>query len=240
MARPSRRRTWLATAISAVLHVAVLAILALNAPPLRIPPMVSGPPDPVIPILIVPRHPPPAAGQAAPAPIRLHRRPQRFSPDNLPLAPLPAPPQPAAPEAGDAKGPPIVRHPAPLPEGPKDQLRTVLRAGDVGCANIDAVGMNRAERDACDERLGQGAKDAPFIHPGVGMSRAKKAEFDAAASARQARKAQMEAPAARPGPPVPSDYDGDPYVSGAGASALGPVTHPPSKRAAPKLDRLPP
>lgn len=240
MAGPTRRRTFVATVVSAALHVAVLMVLALNAPPLRIPPMTSGPPEPVIPVIILPRHPPPSAGQAPPAPIRLHRRPQRFAPDTLPLAPLPAPPQTPAADAGNAKGPAIVRHPAPLPEGPKDQLRAALRAGDVGCANMDAVGMSRAEREACEERLGRGAKDAPFIHPGFGMSRAKKAEFDAAASARDARKAQMEAPASRPGPPVPSDYDGDPYVSGAGASALGVVTHPPSKRAAPKLGRLPP
>ena len=38
----------------------------------------------------------------------------------------------------------------------------------------------------------------------------------------------------------PSDYDGEPYITGSGSSALGQVTYPPAKKAAKKLGRLPP
>ena len=103
------------------------------------------------------------------------------------------------------------------------------------------MGLNRFERDLCDETLGKGAKDAEFLPPGLGMTPAKRALLDQAAAAKAARKAQMEA-AAPPAmiEPPPADYDGDPYVSGAGASAMGPVAHQPSTRAARTLGRLPP
>jgi hypothetical protein len=236
-----RRRTIIATAVSAVAHVAVLTILALQTPMLRLPPEERGPPQAIIPILILPRTPPPAGSNAKPAPIRLHRRPQRNLPTDLPLAPLPAP----APAPSAAPGPakplaPI--HPAPLPEGPKGDMRTALRHGPVGCANDLAVGLNRSERELCDESLGKGAKDAEFIPPGFGMTRAKRALLDQAAAAKEARKAAQERPGGPPAmvKPEAADYDGDPYTSGAGASAIGPSTHKPSTRAAKKLERLPP
>ncbi|WP_374473169.1 hypothetical protein [Phenylobacterium sp.] len=240
MAGRRRRRTTYAIAASAAVHGLVLTLLAIHAPVLRTPPQVSGPPEPIIPVLIMPRLPPPAPGEAAPAPIRLHRRPQRFRLEELPVAPLPVPEARAsapAPREGDRRG---GFHPAPLPESPKDQLRTVLRGSDVGCANTAAVGLNRAEREDCDERFGRGAKDAPFLEPGLGMTRAKRQELDAAAAAKSARRAAMEGPAPRPIPPEPSDYDGEPHITGAGESALGQATHPPSKRAAKRLGRLPP
>ena len=40
--------------------------------------------------------------------------------------------------------------------------------------------------------------------------------------------------------PEPSDYDCDPATDGAGQSALGPIEHKASKRAARKLGQLPP
>jgi len=236
-----RRRTIVATAISAIAHVVVLTILALQAPTLRIPPQVSGPPEAIIPILILPRVPPPAGSNTRPAPIRLHRRPQRNLPPELPVAPLPAPePAPAAAAAPRPAGP-VVVHPAPMPEGPKGDVKAALRHSPVGCANGVSVGLNRVERELCDESLGKGAKDAEFIPPGAGMTPAKRALLDQAAAAKEAHKAYME----REGPPAmskpePSDYDGEPYTSGAGASAVGPSTHKPSTRAAKKLERLPP
>jgi hypothetical protein len=238
----ARRRTTIAIAASAAAHLAVLTIVALHTPMLKLPPAASGPPEPVIPVLILTRLPPPAAGEAAPAPIRLHRRPQRFRLEDLPLAPLPAPAIEApsraaeAPDSGRRSG----FHPAPLPEGPKDQMRTVLRRSDVGCANVGSVGLNRAEREACDERLGRGAKDAPFLEPGLALTREKRQQLDAAAALKTARRAAAEGPAPRPTLEEPSSYDGEPHITGAGESALGQVTHPPSKRAARRLERLPP
>jgi len=235
-----RRRTIAATAVSAVAHVVVLTILALQTPMLRLPAEERGPPEAIIPILIMPRTPPPTGANARPAPIRLHRRPQRNLPHDLPIAPVPAPaPSPAA-SATARPNPPL--HPAPLPEGPKGDMRSALRRSPVGCGNDLAVGLNRAERDLCDESLGKGAKDAEFIPPGAGMTAAKRALLDQAAAAREARKAAQERPGGPPAmvKPPPADYDGDPYVTGAGASAVGPSTHKPSTRAAKKLERLPP
>ena len=236
-----RRRTIIATVASVVAHVAVLTILALQTPMLRIPPQERGPPEAIIPILIMPRTPPPTGSNARPAPIRLHRRPQRNLPKELPVAPLPVPaPSPGATAAPRPQAP--VFHPAPKPEGPRGDVRTALRRSPVGCGNELSAGLNRFERDLCDESLGKAAKDADFIPPGVGMTAAKRALLDEAAAARQARKAAAERPGGPPAmvKPEAADYDGDPYVTGAGASAMGSVKHKPSTRAAKKLERLPP
>ena len=70
-------------------------------------------------------------------------------------APLLVPGLPASPSRGTAL------HPAPLPEGPRGDLRTALRGSGVGCANAAAVGLNRREIEKCDERWGQAARNAP-------------------------------------------------------------------------------
>ena len=87
------------------------------------------------------RTPPPAPGQAArPQPVRLHRRPLRHMRTPLPVAPLPAPEETAAPVPPRARAP---RRPAPLPEGPRGDVRAALRQGAVGCANAQAAGLAR-------------------------------------------------------------------------------------------------
>jgi len=176
-----RRRTFIATAISAAVHLVVLTIVAMQAPMLRLPPDISGPPEAIIPILILPRTPP-AAANARPAPIRLHRRPQRNLPPEPPVEPLPAPaltPSVATPRASA----PVAIHPAPMPEGPKGDVKAALRHSTVGCANALAVGLNRGEHDLCDEKLGKGAKDAPFAGLGVAADKAK--SLDAAAALKE-------------------------------------------------------
>ena len=82
MAGAAERRTRWTFAVSAVAHLRALAVIVmLQRPTLRLPTEASGPPEAIIPILILPRSPPPVAGRAVqPAPIQLHRRPQR----NLP------------------------------------------------------------------------------------------------------------------------------------------------------------
>lgn len=42
----------------------------------------------------------------------------------------------------------------------KDALRQSLRAG-VGCRSEDLLGLTKAEREACNQKLAEGAKDAP-------------------------------------------------------------------------------
>ena len=182
MMTAKRRRTTWAVAASAIAHLAAVIVVLLQRPTLPLPEQERGPPEAIIPILIMPRTPPPAAGGrlAQPSPIRLHRRPQRFVPPEVPTAPI-APPTPPAPPAA-APGPraPPVLHPAPEPEGPKGDLRAALRQGAPGCANADTVGLTRAERDLCNEKFGKGAKTAPYL--GLGLTADKQRLLDAAAA----------------------------------------------------------
>jgi hypothetical protein len=231
----ARRRlsSW-AVAASIVAHLGVLTAVLLQHPTLTIPAEPGGPPEAIIPVLILPRTPPPVAGRGAkPAPIQLHRRLLRNQPAETPVAPVViAPPKPSeAPP--QSPGPAAPREPVPPPP-PSSAVRATLRT-TLGCGDLR---LARAERAGCLERLGRGAHDAPYI--GQPLSGEKRAAFDQAGAAKLANRAALETPMARPGPPQPSDYDGDPYVSGAGATIFGPITHPPSKRAAPKLGPLPP
>jgi hypothetical protein len=227
-----RRRTISAIGLSAVVHAVVFAVLWVQRPTLPVDRGPAGPPEAVIPVLLMPRTPPPAPGARAPAPIRLHRRAQRFAAELPPVAPLQIPEKKAEAEPG----PPAA--PSPLPPPPiAADVRRALRLGPVGCANAEALGLSPAEREDCDRQLAAGAKEAPYIPPG--MSADKRAALQAAGAQKLAAAKRREAQPVNT-PPPPSDYDGDPYVSGSGASALGPVTYPPSKRAASKLGRLPP
>src|SRR5436309_1884409 len=94
-----RRRTTWAIAASALAHVAVLIVALLQRPTLPLPADEAGPPEPIIPILLLPRTPPPlaAAGARQPSAVRLHRRALRQDESALPVAPLPAPTAPIRP-----------------------------------------------------------------------------------------------------------------------------------------------
>src|SRR5947209_6576895 len=104
MPAAKRGRRIAAVAVSGAVHLLVLAALALHAPTLSIPNEPGGPPEPIIPLLLMPRLPPPVASAgAAPGPIRLHRRQLRPIPPDLPVAPLPVPERPPPPaQAGPA------------------------------------------------------------------------------------------------------------------------------------------
>lgn len=234
--RRARRRIISVVAVSALLHGAVLALLALHAPELRAPDEDAGPPLAVIPVLLLPRTPPPAPGAAAPSPIRLHRRPQRVAAETPPIAPL------RVPRGALEARPPAPAPPSPLPPPPLTrEVRTALRLGPVGCANAEAVNLTKAEREKCDEQLAAGAKDAPWYPPG--KTAARRAELQAEGARKDALVRRKEAPlgAGIQKPFVEAaDYDGEPYQTGAGVSAVGQATHPPSRRAAKKLGRLKP
>jgi hypothetical protein len=229
-----RRQSSWAVAASVLAHLGVLTAVLLQHPTLTLPVEPGGPPEAIIPVLILPRTPPPAAGRGAkPAPIQLHRRALRNQPAETPVAPVViAPPKPAEAPAQPV-GPPAPKE-APAPPPPSDAVRTTLRT-TLGCNDLR---LSRDERATCQERLGRGARDAPYI--GQPLSGEKRAAYEAAGAAKLANRAALEQLPPRPGPPQPSDYDGDPYVNGVATSVFGPVTHPPSKRAAPKLGRLPP
>lgn len=206
MAPARRGRRIGAIAVSAVVHGVLLTAVALHAPTLFIPPEPRGPPEPIIPVLLMPRLPPPAAAPgAAPGPIRLHRRQLRFMPKELPVAPLPVPEKH---EAAPAQAPAVLR-PAPLPQGgQKEELRLTLRRSAIGCANPEAAGLSRDEREACNEQIGKGAGAAPF--KGLGLPGAKQQALDRAGARKEADRRYREAP-----PPAgmndPTGYSGQPW-----------------------------
>lgn len=236
-ARP--RRAMVIVGASAAAHVAVLTLLALHAPRLQVPAEEPALPHAVIPILLLPRLPPPVPGQATPGPIRLHRRPQRLAAEAPPVAPLQVPKRALETPPAPAPAPP---RPTP-PPAVSGEVRQVLRLGAVGCRHADLMRLSDAEREACEDQLAAGVRDAPFLAPG--RTAARRAELQAEAARKDALVRRKEGPA-QVGQGLTSpfaqaqDYDGEPYMSGAGVSLFGQPTHPPSKRAAKQLGRLPP
>lgn len=140
---------------------------------------------------LVPRRPTPETlaspdRAAAASPVQ-PRAPRLVAPSwvqPLGVAPVPGPPAPANRETG--------AHPAPLPEGPRGDLRTALRGSSAGCANAEAVGLNRREQEHCDEKFGATARNAPVYD--APMDGAKRRGFDAQALKQQADRAYRDAP----------------------------------------------
>jgi hypothetical protein len=179
--RKAKTRLYAATVmLSVAAHVGVILAVWAHAPKLERPREEAGPPEPIIPVLILPRAPPAADGSTEkPQPIRLHRR--RLHPH---LAPPPEIPPLIVPQEA-TESPPKPRGPVaprvtvlPTPAG---QLSAVLRASPVGCANTSL--LNRAEREACLSRLGRGAAAAPYLPPA--MDRTKQERLEAAGAARE-------------------------------------------------------
>lgn len=204
----ARRRRGGAVAISAGLHAVLLAGVALHVPRLKVPPQASaGAPVPIIPILLSPRAAPAGAG-APGGPIRLHRRQVRARDLPAHVKPLVAPvaEAPAAPSEPDPASPPApeetTRRPGEFPD-----LTRALRTR-VGCANPAL--LSREEREACNARLGAGARDAPYL--GDGLDRETARGLDAAA-ARKAADARY-----RSAPPTPPSAPGR---TGSGQTAEG-------------------
>jgi len=83
--------------------------------------------------------------------------------------------------------------------------RNALR-GRVGCTNAAAVGLSRAEREACEDQLAKGASEAPFA--GLGLERSKASELATAGLRRQQDYAYKRT-------------GGPPGTTGAGPSANG-------------------
>ncbi|MGA0606812.1 hypothetical protein ACO2Q0_12525 [Phenylobacterium sp. VNQ135] len=162
-------------AISVVAHAVVLTALAVHVPKLVAPPIRSGPPEPIIPVLILPRVPPAHAG-GPPAPIRLHRRALRHAPAALPVAPL-VTPEPQAQPRPETPRPAQAVAPDPVAQNARQALR-----GLVGCAN--PASLSREEREKCDQQLARGGRDAPFT--GLGIDRGKSRDLDRAAARREA------------------------------------------------------
>jgi hypothetical protein len=227
MPAAKRGRRIAAVAVSGAVHLLVLAALAVHAPTLMIPNEPAGPPEPIIPVLLMPRLPPPAAASgAAPGPIRLHRRQLSPLPPVLPVAPLPVPePSPQPPPAQAGPAPPL--RPSQLPEGPRQEIQNTLRRSAIGCANPQAAGLTRAEREACEEQLGRGTREVPYVPAGAGMSGEARSALAKAAAAKEANRRYREY--------VPPSPGGDRAGSSMQPWQVRPDPHPP-----PELGKLPP
>lgn len=215
-----------AISLSAVAHLGVFAYMANLAPPMTRP-LASDEnlPELFVPVIILPRALPAKANRPRP----LTPRMARLTPHPVPVAPLIVP----------TRTPPLAASARTGPVDAGEGLRRALRGGAAGCANLDA--LDAPERERCRERLGRDSRQATYIPPAVGG--AKQAEFDRAAALKAAAYKARETPlgTGNTGPFVkPSDYDGEPHITGAGASAIGQATHPSSKRAAPTLERMKP
>ncbi|MDG2531517.1 hypothetical protein [Caulobacter endophyticus] len=188
-AKPDKR-FWAVAGGSAAVHLAVLAWLAL---PVR---AVFPDQDAVSTVTIelmtqTPREVPREAQRAAPAtaasPLPIPREARRPAPAGIAPSPFVA-----APSAGSrerATG----THPAPLPAAqPGGDLKSALRGSSTGCANDRAVGLNRRERERCDERWGEAARNAPeYAAP---IEAGKRREFDIQALRQEADRAYRDAP----------------------------------------------
>lgn len=188
----SRRRTGRAAIVAAsvLAHGLGLAWIGLASPGLREVPM-SDPPAvsldlwPVTPRTRPLHSPRPAA--SAPSPLT----PRRAAIDAPPFL-IPGPPL-APPTPGTAPAVIAGTHPAPLPgQARGDAVRQALRGSPVGCANQDAVGLTRREREACDDAFGKRSVQTADIAAPIDPS--KRAEWDAAARRKEIVRRRKEGP----------------------------------------------
>lgn len=194
MKATDRQRLALLVAASAGAHLGVLSLLALVRPHLH-----DAAPPPVMNVEIVPLYVPRRTDEASPArnlavqPIRPRRtlRPDERSD----VAPLVTPNAPTT-----TSGPWALSPPAPGPAQPPADLRNALRRGTGGCATPEL--LNKDERAACQERLGRGARDAPFIPPPIAAE--KQSEWDKAAARKRAKWKEREGSVSAPVPSGPS------------------------------------
>lgn len=217
-----RRRRATILAGSLLLHVALLAWLAMPARPL----LQTVPADDLSIMTLELQRPVPlprdtsrprrsSAAEAAPA------RPLPFT-VRAPVRPVPAGTPTVEVPASGLTRPGVAIRPAPLPGDGAGDLRTALRGSAAGCVSADAVGLNRRERERCDERFGAAkAKGDPLS----AMNADKRRALDAQAAAQEAYRRYQQAPM---GPGVDHrsrDHPGTmkeiPFVLGAQQDGLG-------------------
>lgn len=184
-----RRATILAGSL--LLHVALLAWLAIPARPLLetmvaedLSVMTLDLQRPVPEDRPEPRPAPASAATAPPSPALPFqvRAPARSAPAGVPTLSVPA--------SGIGR-PGAAYHPAPLPGTGAGDLRTALRGSATGCVSADAVGLNRREREKCDERFGAAQARGTYAGP---MNAAKAREFEAQSIMQELARKADEAP----------------------------------------------
>ncbi|MBS0360377.1 MAG: hypothetical protein JSR98_03270 [Proteobacteria bacterium] len=172
-----RRRSW-AIGVSLGVHAVLLAGILLQRWSLDAPPeLPAGPPEPIIPVLLVPHAPMGAKnGTLTFGELKLHRREPHAATSSLPAAARPlfvapdersstaqAPPAAAAPSPSASATPSGGGGASGLPGPVGPDVRMALRKG-LGCANL--AGLSREDRQACDDQLATGFKTAPVLSQG--------------------------------------------------------------------------
>lgn len=215
----NRRRRATIIAGSLLLHVALLAWLALPTPPF----LLTTSEDQAIMTLELQRPIAPPREAARPRPSSSTRPDSPLSLKvRTPIRPAPAGAPTLEVPASGLTRPGVAIRPAPLPGDGAGDLRTALRGSATGCVSADAVGLNRRERERCDERFGAAqAKGDPLS----AMSADKRRALDAQAAAQDAYRRYQTAPM---GPGVDhrsKDHPGAmkeiPFVLGAQQDGLG-------------------
>jgi hypothetical protein len=191
---------------SAFAHVAILAALATTRGVV----MDARTPTPVMHVDLIP------ADVSPPRSVHSAKRPR--------ASPVRPSPRPARPSTGEAAISPLILPSAPA-DAPSDRagldagVREVLRGGALGCANPDALTLDSRARARCVERLGAGARDAPFLP--APLSREKQAAFDRTAARRAADRKYREAT-----PPGLSTSDAPGGITGLGQTGHGAAPFP--------------
>ena len=194
--------------LSLLAHVAMLGLLALAQPQLRARPT----PEAVYDVQVVrPVYLPPArSAQDRTRPLAAQPiRPRRAlrTPERSDVAPLVTPRAQAPANAAPSTSPWAVSPPQAGAAAPPPGLSGALRRGTAGCAHPDL--LSRDERAACLERLGRGARDAPFIPPPIAAD--KKREWDEAAARKRAKWKEREGAVSDPVPSGPSSPSQAPH-----------------------------
>lgn len=99
-------------------------------------------------------------------------------------------------------GPEIGDRPPAAPGARLGDLARALRGSPVGCANRDAVGLTRREREACDDAFGRRSVQTTDI--AAPIDPAKRAAWNAVAARREVARRRKEAP-----PPPGVDLTGN-------------------------------
>lgn len=115
------------------------------------------------------------------SPIHPRPLPQQPIPPTVTPSPIPAAP-PGLRSGSGGNGSTIgqANHPGPLPPGPKENVRGALRSSVFACANADAVGLNRQERDRCDEKVGAIGLAATAQRADIDPNKRRDWDYDAA------------------------------------------------------------
>jgi hypothetical protein len=170
MRRNHGARMGLAGAAALGVHLCLLALLAMRSAPLP----VGQYGEDALEVILV-------------APIYLPRR----SMSSPPRTPVPRPPKatssavaPLQIAPGESPDAPPTPAPPPLAPGPAlaADIGAALRRR-LGCARTDHAGLSRAERQACDDTLGRGAKSELAL--GQTLNVEKRAYYDAVMAARK-------------------------------------------------------